>query len=152
MLISSLPTILPASSPTPTEASVVSAIGGVSASTTSAASAYATQQWSNVLTKRYVYTGTIASGATGIGTWDASATPTETDWWQDAGFIIPDNATDIDVSFKFDPQAANGDVLILGGYILDTTTGKLCIKFASPTKVATHKVAVDISYTRNYVN
>lgn len=152
VLISSLPTILPASSPTPTEASVVSAISGVSASTTSAASAYATQQWSNVLTKRYVYTGTIASGATGIGTWDASATPTETDWWQDAGFIIPDNATDIDVSFKFDPQAANGDVLILGGYILDTTTGKLCIKFASPTKVATHKVAVDISYTRNYVN
>ena len=147
-------TILPASSPTPTEASVVSAISGVSANTTNAASAYATQQWSNRLTKRFIYTGTIASGATGIGTWDASATPTETDWWQDIGFKIPDsaNSEDIDVTFMFDPQAANGDVLTLGGYILDTTTGSLCIKFASPAKVATHKVAVDITYTRNYVN
>lgn len=146
--------ILPPSSPTPTESSVVSAISGAPANTTSAASAYATQQWSNRLTKRFIYTGTIASGATGIGTWDDSQTPTETDWWQDDGFKIPDsaNSEDIDVAFMFDPQTADGDVLTLGGYILDTTTGSLCIKFGSSAKVATHKVAVDITYTRNYVN
>lgn len=143
-------TILPAASPTPTESSVVSAISGAPASGTDAASAYATQQWSNTLTKRYVYSGTIASGATGIGTWDSSATPSETNWWQNNGFKIPDNASDISINFLFDPTA--GEPLTLGGYILDTTTGKLCIKFAKATTVATHKVAVDITYTRNYVN
>ena len=150
--ISSIPTILPASSPTPTEASVVSAIDGAPANTTSAASAYATQQWSNMLTKRVIYSGTIASGATGIGTWDASATPDETDWWYNANFVGIDTTNGVDISFKFDPAVSGGEVLTLGGYILDTTTGKLCIKFASPTTVATHKVAVDITYTRNYVS
>ena len=146
--------VIPAPSSSNTETTVVQAITGASNTTANPPSAYAMQQWSNRLTKRFIYTGTIASGATGIGTWDASATPTETDWWQDDGFKIPDsaNSTDIDVVFMFDPQAANGDVLTLGGYILDTTTGSLCIKFASPAKVATHKVAVDITYTRNYVN
>lgn len=142
--------VIPAPSSSNTESTVVSAINGASNTTPNPPSAYAMQQWSNVLIKRFIYTGTIASGATGIGTWDDSSTPTETDWWHEDGFILPDNAKDIDVSFKFDPQAGNGDILTLGGYILDTTTGNLCIKFGRPAKVATHKVAVDVSYTRNY--
>lgn len=146
-------TILPASSPTPTEASVVSDINSVSASTTKAASAYALQQYSNEKKVRRVITGTTpigsaSIGTTGIGTWDDSATPTETDWWYDDAFKIPDNRNDIDLSLKFDPSS--GEPVTLGGYILDTDTGKLCIKFGNSIATpANAKIAVDITYTRN---
>ena len=153
VLISSLPTILPASNPTPTDASVVSDINSVSASTTKAASAYALQQYSNEKKVRRVITGTTpigsaSIGTTGIGTWDDSVTPTETDWWYDDAFKIPDNRNDIDLSLKFDPSS--GEPVTLGGYILDTDTGKLCIKFGNSIATpANAKIAVDITYTRN---
>ena len=134
------------------ESAVVTAINGASNTGSNPPSAYATQQWSNVMTKRFIYPGTIASGATGIGTWDDSATPTETDWWSISELIGIESADDIDVKIKFDPNTAAGDVLVLGGYIIDTTTGKICIKFGNATKVATHRIAVDITITRNYID
>ena len=141
--------ILPSSSPTPTESTVVSAINGAPANTTSAASAYAVQQWSNIDKKRVIIDITAsASGINGYGTWDSSATPVETDWYQSNYFIIPDNAKDIDIEFKFNPQINSGEIVTLGGYILDTTTGKLCLKFGN-TVYNTQQIAVDITYTRN---
>ena len=143
--------ILPPSSPTPTESTVVSAISGAPANTTSAASAYAVQQWSNTDRKRLIYEITAnPSGTTGIGTWDSSATPVETDWWQNDAFKLPDsaNSKNIDIEFRYDPQYNSGEVVPIGGYILDTTTGKLCIKFAKKLYNA-QLIAVDINYTRN---
>ena len=206
VLISSLPTILPASSPTPTEASVVSDINGVSASTTKAASAYALQQYSNEKKVRRILSGAnIPSGtsmtATGIGTWtdkaiDQITSADEADWWYDAAFVVPvyymltsdtsivtgktyytrsgsgteqdpyvytevaspsagslstyyeQYSDDVDISIKFDPS---GDATTLGGYIFDSTTGKICIKFGNSITVNTARIAVDITYTRNEV-
>ena len=75
-----------------------------------------------------------------------STVPTETDWWYDAAFVAEDDSDDIDVSIKFDPS---GDTIALGGYMLDTTTGRICIKFANSVTPSTAKIAVDVTHTRN---
>lgn len=156
VLISSLPTISPVPSSSVTESGVVTAINGAINTNSNAPSLYGIQKWSNEKKVRRVMTGGTAIGSatigsTGIGTWSDSATPTETDWWYDAAFIIPDNSNDIELSLKFDPSS--GEPVILGGYILDTTTGKLCIKFANALANPNNaKIAVDIIYTRNEVS
>lgn len=75
-----------------------------------------------------------------------SAVPTETDWWYDAAFVAEDDSDDVECSIKFDPT---GDTVALGGYMLDTTTGRICIKFANSITPSTAKIAVDITHTRN---
>ena len=55
---------------------------------------------------------------------------------------------DVEVSIKFDPS---GDTIVLGGYLYDTTTGKICIRFANSINITTARIAVDITYTRNEV-
>lgn len=135
------------------ESTIVSTINGATNTNTNVGSLYSIQKWTNEKKVRRVITGTTSIGSasigsTGIGTWDDSATPTETDWWYDAAFKIPDNRNDIDLSLKFDPSS--GEPVTLGGYILDTTTGKLCIKFGNSIATpANAKIAVDITYTRN---
>ena len=93
--------------------------------------------------------------ATGIGTWtdkDVSqiVSSDETDWWYDSAFIIPNNIdqNSVDISLKFDPT---GDAVTLGGYILDTSTGKICIKFGNSIDTTTAKIAVDITYQSSEV-
>ena len=58
---------------------------------------------------------------------------------------------DVDIEFGFDPNG--GEPITLGGYIVDTATGYMCIKFANyvvdPSKA---KIAVDITFTRNDVS
>ena len=91
--------------------------------------------------------------ATGIGTWtdkDKSqiTSADETDWWYDDAFKITDS-TSVDLSIKFNPS---GDPITLGGYILDTGTGKICIKFGnSVNDLTTAQVAVDITYQSSQV-
>jgi hypothetical protein len=144
--------------PTPasglTEATVVSTVKGAAANNAQVPSLYGVQKWTNEKKVRRTISGASKIGSTGIGTWtdkDVSSITTsdETDWWYDAAFKIPDNANDIDIDFKFDPT---GSLVAVGGYILDTTTGKLCIKFANTVDPATTKFAVDITYTRNEVS
>ena len=96
-------------------------------------------------------TRTVSAGSSSIGTWDDSATPTETDWWQSDYFKFPAsaNSKNIDISFKFDPEYGGGEIVVIGGYILDTSTGKLCIKFGNELTNA-QLVAVDITYTPTY--
>ena len=72
--------------------------------------------------------------------------PTETDWWYDAAFVAEDDSDDIEVSLKFDPT---GDTVALGGYMLDSNTGRICIKFANSITPSTAKIAVDVVHTRN---
>ena len=101
-----------------------------------------------------VPSGTTAS-TTGIGTWtdkDVSqiVSSDETDWWYDSAFVIPNNIDQdsVDINIKFDPT---GDVVTLGGYIFDTSTGKICIKFGNNIDISTARIAVDITYQSSEV-
>lgn len=135
------------------ESTIVSTINGATNTNTNVSSLYSIQKWTNEKRIRKVITGTTpigsaSIGSTGIGKWDDSASPDESTWWYDAAFKIPNNRNDIDLSLKFDPSS--GEPITLGGYILDTTTGKLCIKFGNSIATpANAKIAVDITYTRN---
>lgn len=101
-----------------------------------------------------VPSGTTTS-TTGIGTWtdkDVSqiVSSDETDWWYDSAFIIPNNIdqNSVDISFKFDPS---GDTVTLGGYIFDSSTGKICIKFGNSVEITNTRIAVDITYQSSEV-
>jgi hypothetical protein len=144
-------TMLPASGSA--ESTIVSTINGATNTNTNVSSLYSIQKWTNEKRIRKVITGTTpigsaSIGSTGIGKWDDSASPDESTWWYDVAFKIPNNRNDIDLSLKFDPSS--GEPVTLGGYILDTTTGRLCIKFGNSIATpANAKIAVDITYTRN---
>ena len=133
-------------------------------------SAWAVGNWSNTMTQRVIYSGTITVGDTGIGEWinnsDIATLRAESDltarealettgtggygWWKDSHFIIP-SGYDYDIKFKFEPHE-NGEVVTLGGYILDDETGCLCIKFGSPIVNAGTKIAVDVTITQNNIS
>ena len=89
----------------------------------------------------------IEAGHNTIGTWSDAASPTETDWWSSDYFKFPAsaNSRNIDISFKFDPENGNGPI-VLTGYILDTSNGKLCLRTANAVTNRQY-VAVDITYT-----
>lgn len=62
--------------------------------------------------------------------------------------INADDSDDIGVSLKFDPKT--NEPITLGGYIIDTDTGNMCIKFGNSISDTEHaRVAIDITYTRN---
>ena len=119
-------------------------------------SVFGIANWSNVKRIRVVYNGTI--GHTGIGTWKDGpvVAADESDWWENAAFKLLDTMApnvdgyDVDWAIKYDP--GNGEVASLGGYIIDTTTGKMCIRFANYlVDPSTAKIAVDITFTRTDV-
>lgn len=133
-------------------------------------SLFSMSHWTNVKRIRVIYDGVI--GHTGIGTWkDGEVTAAdEGDWWPNDNFMLLDNSDpsidgyDVDFSIKLDP--GNGEVITLGGYIIDTKvdtgnvdgsgnpiyTGKMCIRFANYViDPSTAKIAVDITFTRTDV-
>lgn len=91
----------------------------------------------------------VAANSDGVGDWDD--TTTENGWWQSDYFKFPAsaNSKNIDISFKFDPEYGQSEVVILTGYKLDTTTGKLCLRFNNAVTNA-QLIAVDITYTPTY--
>jgi len=111
------------------------------------------KKWSNILTKRYIVEGTSDPstspiGTTGIGRWDDSDTPDETDWLDIGDLTGIESSDDVDVSIKFDPKS--GEAITLGGYIIDTDTGKMCLKFGNTIATpANARVAIDIAFMRN---
>lgn len=128
---------------------------------TNAQSGVAIAGWTNTMTYRRVALGSDGDiDDTGIGTWtdkDPSqiVSADETTWWYDAAFVIPSSGVDpnsIDIKIMFEPLS-DGTPIVLQGYLWDTTTGKICIKFANDISSykTTAKVAVDITYTRNEV-
>lgn len=168
----------------PDEELVVRAVNAQVANTEKIASLYGVQNWTNRMTKRVIYDGTIAKGASGIGhfpdedEYDAflamsvadrlaleSAPLDESDpsngwgWWQSDEFKNPnvvnvgDLSTDdsVDIAVMFDPYAGQ-EPLALGGFIIDTDNGYMCIKFGAKTGTATHRVGVDVTMTRNNVS
>lgn len=133
-------------------------------------SAWAIGNWSNTMTNRVIYSGTIAVGDTGIGTWltDAqlAALRAETDpvarealevgtggygWWKDSHFLGLDAYNDYEIKIKYKLQNTD-EVITLGGFILDTDTGCLCIKFGGAIQNAGNVVAVDITITQNNIS
>ena len=133
-------------------------------------SAWAIGTWSNTLTCRVVYSGTIAVGDTGIGTWPTDSQlavlRAESDltvreamettgtggygWWKDSHFVIP-NAYDYEIKFKYKLKD-DGEIITLGGYILDTETGCMCIKFGSEIINSGNVVAVDVMIVQNNIS
>lgn len=60
-------------------------------------------------------------------------------------------ADNIGVQLKFDPRT--NEPIVLGGYIIDTDTGNICIKFGNSIEDTENaRVAIDITYTRNDVS
>lgn len=60
------------------------------------------------------------------------------------------DSNDIEVAIKYDPST--NEPITLGGYIIDTDTGRICIRFANMIFDTEHaKVGVNITYTRNEV-
>ena len=134
-------------------------------------SAWAVGTWSNTMTNRVIYSGTIAVGDTGIGTWPTdsqlAALRAESDltvreamettgtggygWWKDSHFLGLDSYNDYEIKIKYKLQS-NDEVISLGGFILDTDTGCLCIKFGSAIKNAGNVVAVDVIITQNNIS
>ena len=167
----------------PDEESVVDAVNTQPANTDKIASLYGMQNWTNRMTKRIIYNGTIDKGATGIGyfpdedeyeaflamsvadryalesaPYDGTDPTNGYGWWHSEDFKNPnvahtgDLSTDdsVDIAVMFDPYLGQ-EPLALGGFILDTDNGYMCIKFAAATGTDTHKVAVDVTMTRNNV-
>ena len=159
----------------PDEDSVVQAVNNAVENSEQIASLYGMQQWTNTMTNRIIYSDTIDKGASGIGyfpdedeyeaflamtdaqrlalesaPYDGSDPTNGYGWWYDDAFKMPNlaSADNIDISMLFDPYLGQ-EPLALGGYILDTTNGYLCIKFAAKTGTDTHKVAVDLKVIRN---
>ena len=134
-------------------------------------SAWAVGNWSNTMTNRVIYSGTIAVGDTGIGTWPTdsqlAALRAESDltareamettgtggygWWKDSHFLGLDQYDDYEIKMKYKLQT-NDEIITLGGFILDTDTGCLCIKFGSAIVNTGNVVAVDITITQNNIS
>ena len=140
--------IQPTPSASITDTALKNAINGAGSSESKIASAYAVRKWSNALTKRYIVSGSTHITATGIGTWDDDDPPTETDWITISDLVGIESHDEIDVSIKYDPSF--NEPILLGGYIIDTSTGKMCIKFANEIATpANAKIAIDITFLRN---
>ena len=152
--------------PTPdatrTDAQIASAINAPQdGSNTNVVSAYSVQRWSNEQVKTFLLKGTANNspiGETGVGEWQDNLTsPTELQeqgwgWWYISEFDQRVTGVDIGVDDSveiypiFDP-GESGEVIVLGGYIIDTSTGYCCIKFGN-TITDTENVAVGFTVIR----
>ena len=128
-------------------------------------SAWAVGQWANTLTKEVIYNGTIAVGDNTIGDWlsqsELEALAAESNlavraaseathgWWHDDAFVGIDAFDDYRIEFT---RKVGKDIITLGGYIIDTDTGYMCVKFGAPTTVAGNKVGVEITVINNGVS
>lgn len=143
----------PTSSPAPTEADCIQAIkDAVTEGPTNddVASEYTIGKWSNSFTKSYVIQASVSHPitTTGVGTWNT--TTAQADWIEIADLIGIGSANDIDVTLSFDPTTVSVPIT-LGGYVIDDTAGKMCIKFGNEIADAdktTAKIYVDIIVTR----
>lgn len=155
-------TMLPTPSSSVNESAVVSAIN--TAITTDGGanddvpSLFGVGVWSNEKNVTIeVHGDTTTIDATGIGDWKEDSelvNPTAQDesgwgWVYVPELIGMGSNHTVDFKLTFDPVACGGPVT-LGGYILDDTTGYLCIKFgneiASPS---TAIIGIEVIYKRN---
>lgn len=161
----------------PTEANLVKEVKATNNVDQHVVSGWGIKTWANqCLEKRIIIKntsgGTQNIGSVGIGEWqDDPSGATETDeigwgWYHDDALELDDKINagstegewycsedDIEVNFLFDPSTTSVPIA-LGGYILDTSTGYLCIKFAAELAnrdLENLKIAVDVKVTRTNV-
>lgn len=158
----------------PTESDIVEDISGAPNTDQHVVSAWGIKTWSNqCLEKRIIIKNTAGGtqniGSTGIGEWqDDPEGATAADeagwgWYYDSFLKLDDSDTldswhctpdDIDINFLFDPGSTSIPIAI-GGYILDTDTGYICIKFASEIRQSADlenlKIAIDVKVSRTNV-
>ena len=112
-------------------------------------------KWSNTMTKKYFVQGIAGSstpiGKTGIGNWCVDGSD-ETGW-----ISIPEligiGSKDHSINITYDPSKSG--IIIRGGYVIDDTTGKMCIKFANEISEAdthTAKIGIEITINRTESN
>ena len=120
-------------------------------------SLYVMANWCNAMVKRYLIQGTAGSstpiGTTGVGTWSDDASD-QTGWIYIPELVGIGSDNTKDFKIGYDPLLFGGTVT-LGGFVIDDTTGKMCIKFGNTISTsATHTglVTVDILTSRNNVS
>ena len=105
--------------------------------------------WSNAMIKTYLVAGTSVDspiGTSGIGTWyegnPASIDPStdEADWISIPELIGMGTSNSIAVDILFDPTKSKA--VMVAGYQVDDTTGKMCIKFGCEMDSADTQTAV----------
>ena len=120
-------------------------------------SAYGVGTWSDVKEVVYAVHGTSSNspiGTGGVGTWDDTFT-TQTDWLYIAelsGILSNPNKH---VEIVIDPDYFTGNVPVFGGWLIDDSTCKICIKFANEISDAdceTGVVGVKITTDRTAVS
>ena len=140
-------------------------------SNTNVVSAYSVQRWSNTFEKTYLLQASQANpfDANGIGTWfdgDVSQlTPQdEADWWyiddikkvkiSENPDVYYDILADDSIEFKWTHDPAKSKDPKKGGYIIDSDTGYVCLKFADPLSAAeceTACIGLTLTHKRNEV-
>ena len=113
-------------------------------------SVFGVGKWSNTMTKTYIVQGIAGDstpiGTSGIGTWDDTGVD-QTGWVTVPALVGASSNGNIDVNLLFDPSTVSVPI-VLGGYIIDDTTGKMCIKFGNEIPDAdTHTAKVGIEVT-----
>jgi len=112
-------------------------------------SAFGVGKWSNTMTKTYIVQGIAGSstpiGTGGIGDWDDTSTY---DGWVTIPILVGASSNDsIDVGLTFDPATASVPI-VLGGYRIEDSNGKMCVKFGNTLPDAdTHTAKVGIEVT-----
>lgn len=121
-------------------------------------SAYAITHLANKFTDRIVISALVTEqSGTGIGTWCTKTiwtTTDEADWIgartgeEAISDLLKISANNEEIELAFSFEIDNNEPITLGGYQLDTTTGRLCIKFGNKI-TKNNKIAIDITRTTN---
>lgn len=142
-----------------TETDVVNAVNGAvladGGENDEVASLFGIAKWSNTMSKTYYVQGiagdTTPIGKTGIGNWCVDGSD-ETGW-----ITIPEligiGSVEHAINITYDPSKSG--IIIRGGYVIDDTTGKMCIKFANEISEAdthTAKIGIEITIKRTEHN
>ena len=107
------------------------------------------QDWYEIDETNHVYTQTTDTSVVTDKRYFSTIVD-ESDWiYSDLLTTIDaDDSDDITVNLKFDPKT--NEPIILGGYMVDTNTGRACVRFGNYILDTEHAVvALDVTYTRN---
>jgi len=143
-------TMLPAPNASVDEAAVVSAVtGGITEGGTNddVASLYGIGKWSNTMTKTYKIQGIAGSSTpitqSGVGTFDMTGVD-QTGWVTIPALIGAGSDPSLDIKLGFDPATVSVPIT-LGGWVVDDSTGKMCIKFGNEIPEAdTHTALITV--------
>ena len=152
-------TMLPTPNASVDESAVVSAInGGITEGgiNDDVASLYGVGKWSNTMTKTYKIQGIAGSSTpitqSGIGNFDMTGVD-QTGWVTIPALIGSGTDPYLDIKLGFDPNTVSVPIT-LGGWVVDDSTGKMCIKFGNEIPEAdTHTalVTVEVIFKRTEV-